>query len=243
MKPKFALDLSHEGINLLHRSKGGWTLVGSVPLDDTDMGPHLAELRRRAAELESGGFTSKIIIPNSQILYTTLEAPGPDDIAREVQIRSGLDGLTPYPVGDLVFDWRADGEKARVAVLARETMDEAESFAVDHKFNPVSFVARPPAGEFSGEPFFGKTRAATRILGPTERVEPDASPVPRRAPASKLAPPSGAVSAAIAAAAAAETRAGTPPALGARPHSPAPRAQERAAPVPERRVPFPCPRA
>ncbi|MEZ5769307.1 MAG: hypothetical protein R3D80_17765 [Paracoccaceae bacterium] len=180
MKPKFALDLSHEGINLLHRRKGGWSLVGTVDLDDPEMGAHLADLRRRAAALESGGLTCKIIIPNSQVLYTTLEAPGPDDIAREVQIRSGLDGLTPYPVGELVFDWRAAGERARVAVLARETMDEAETFAVEHRFNPVSFVARPPAGEFSGEPFFGKTRAATKILGPSERVEPDASPVPRK---------------------------------------------------------------
>ena len=201
MKPKFALDLSHEGINLLHRRKGGWSLVGSVELDDPEMGAHLADLRRRAAALESGGLTCKIIIPNSQVLYTTLEAPGPDDIAREVQIRSGLDGLTPYPVGELVFDWRAAGEQARVAVLARETMDEAETFAVEHRFNPVSFVARPPAGEFSGEPFFGKTRAATKILGPAERVEPDASPVPRKPstmdpytpPASRAAPvaPSG----------------------------------------------------
>ncbi|MCB1337035.1 MAG: translation initiation factor 2, partial [Maritimibacter sp.] len=153
MKPKFALDLSHEGINLLHRARGGWELVGSLALDDSDMGPHLAELRRKAERLEAGGITTKIIIPNSQILYTVLEAPGPDDIAREVQIRSGLDGLTPYPVGELVFDWRADGERARVAVLARETMDEAESFAVEHGFNPVSFVARPASGEFSGEPF------------------------------------------------------------------------------------------
>ena len=178
MKPNFALDLSHEGINLLHRAKGGWSLVGSVALDDPDMGARLDDLRRSAAMLESGGLTTKLIIPNSQILYTTVEASGPDDISREVQIRSALDGLTPYAVGDLVFDWRAEGDKARVAVLARETMDEAESFAVEYKFNPVSFVARPDRREFSGEPFFGKTRAANRLLGPGKRVEPDASPVP-----------------------------------------------------------------
>lgn len=179
MKPNFALDLSHEGINLLHRSKGGWTLVGSVALDDPDMPTRLGELRRTAAMLESGGFTTKVIIPDSQILYTTLDAPGPDDISREVQIRAALDGLTPYPVGELVFDWRAEGEKAHVAVLARETMDEAESFAAQYRFNPVSFVARPGRGVFSGEPFFGKTRAAAQILPPGERVDPDASPVPR----------------------------------------------------------------
>lgn len=189
MKPNFALDLSHEGINLLHRSKGGWTLVGSVALDDPDMGGRLEDLRRSAAMLESGGLTAKIIIPDSQILYTTLDAPGPDDISREVQIRAALDGLTPYPVGELVFDWRAEGDKARVAVLARETMDEAESFAVQHKFNPVSFVARPGRGKFSGEPFFGKTRAAATILPAGERVEPDSTPVPRN-PAAKELPES-----------------------------------------------------
>ena len=186
MKPNFALDLSHDGISLLHRGKGGWTLVGEVALDDPDMGAHLDAIRRSAAELESGGFTTKLILPNSQILYTTIEAPGPDDIAREVQIRAGLDGLTPYAVGDLVFDWRAEGDKARVAVLARETMDEAENFAAEYRLNPVSFVARPGSGEFSGEPFFGLTRAATRLIASGERLVPDASPVPRRPRALEL---------------------------------------------------------
>lgn len=186
MKPNFALDLSHEGINLLHRNKGGWSLVGSVALDDPNMGARLDDLRRSAAMLESGGFTTKLIIPNSQLLYTTVDAAGPDDISREVQIRAALDGLTPYAVGDLVFDWRAEGDRARVAVLARETMDEAETFASEYKLNPVSFVARPDHGDFSGEPFFGKTRAATRLLPPGARLEPDASPVPRNPRALEL---------------------------------------------------------
>lgn len=186
MKPNFALDLSHDGISLLHRGKGGWTLVGEVALDDPEMGAHLDALRRTAAQLESGGFTTKLVIPNSQILYTTVEAPGPDDIAREVQIRAGLDGLTPYAVGDLVFDWRAEGDKARVAVLARETMDEAETFAAEYKFNPVSFVARPESGQFSGEPFFGLSRAAPRLIAAGDKITPDASPVPRRPRAMEL---------------------------------------------------------
>ncbi|HHC30247.1 MAG TPA: hypothetical protein ENK80_06800, partial [Rhodobacterales bacterium] len=186
MKPNFALDLSHDGINLLHRSKGGWHLVGSVALDDPDVGGRLEELHRSAAMLESSGITTKIIIPDSQILYTTVDAPGPDDIAREVQIRTALDGLTPYPVGELVFDRRAQGDKARVAVLARETMDEAEGFAAQYMFTPVSFVARPGRGVFSGEPFFGRSRASAKILPPGERIEPDATPVPHNPGAATL---------------------------------------------------------
>lgn len=180
MKPNFALDLSHDGISLLHRSKGGWTLVGSVALHAPDLGTQLNALRQTAGEIEPDDVHCKLIIPNSQILYTTVEATGPDDIAREVQIRAALDGLTPYPVGDLVFDWRAEGTQARVAVLARETMDEAEAFAVEYNFNPVSFAARPESDSFSGEPFFGKTRAASQILGTSARVTPDATPVPKR---------------------------------------------------------------
>ncbi|MEJ2030336.1 MAG: hypothetical protein P8X66_10845, partial [Maritimibacter sp.] len=179
MKPNFALDLSHDGINLWHRSASGWSLVGSVALDDPDFTMRLADLRKTAAQLASSGFTTKLIVPNSQVLYTEVDAPGPDDIAREVQIRAALDGVTPYPVGELVFDWRANGRKAKVAVVARETLDEAEAFASDNKLNPVSFVARPGRGELSGEAFFGKTKAATQLLEPGERVEPDPKPVPR----------------------------------------------------------------
>ncbi|WP_298494038.1 hypothetical protein [uncultured Maritimibacter sp.] len=177
MKPNCALDLSHDGIRLLIRDSSGWKSLGEVALDDPDMMNHLADLRQ-VAEAAVGTISSKLVIPNSQILYTTLDTPGADDAEREVQIRSGLEGLTPYDVRDLVFDWRIEGQTARVAVLARETMDEAEGFADQFGFNPVSFVARPETGTFSGEPFFGQTRAASRILSGA-RVQPDAAPVPR----------------------------------------------------------------
>lgn len=184
MKPNFALNLSHDGIGLYHRikgggGKGGWTLIGDVPLDDPALGEKLAVLRKTASDLEKGGLATKLIIPNSQILYTEVEAPGPDDIKREVQIRAGLEGLTPYQVGELVFDWRkAKGKMVQVAVLARETLDEAEQFAKEHRLNPVSFVARPKGKGFRGEVFFGKASSAAALLGPGENVEPDHEPVP-----------------------------------------------------------------
>lgn len=178
MKPNFALDLSHEGIGLFHRAKGGWTLVGDVALDDPELSDKIGMLRKTAADLSPGGFTTKLIIPESQILFTTLTAPGPDDITREVQIRAGLEGLTPYDVGELVFDWQADGDEVHVAVLARETLGEAEAFAAEHRMNPVSYVARGKRGTFKGEAFFGRTGAAATLLGPAQRVEPDGKPVP-----------------------------------------------------------------
>ena len=181
MKPNFALDLSHSSVALLHRtdaSKDGWNLVGEVQLDDPDLAATLAMLRKTAAELDQSGMACKLIIPNSEILYTELEAPGADDIAREVQIRKALEGLTPYDVSELVFDWRrSKGKKVKVAVVARVTLQEAEGFARENRLNPVSFVARPAKG-FKGEAFFGMASGASALLGPGQTVEPDEKPVP-----------------------------------------------------------------
>lgn len=173
MKPNFALNLSHEGISLLHRAKTGWLHVGGVALDDSDLNEQLRILRRTAADLDSGGLTTKLVIPNSQVLYTKIEAPGPDTTARISQIRDGLIGLTPYDVNELVFDWRVSGTQAHVAVVARETLQEAEAFAAEFRFNPVSFVAMPVNGTFDGEPFFGPAEHAASLLENGETIEPD----------------------------------------------------------------------
>lgn len=179
MKPGFALNLSHDGIGLLRRTATGWDLLGEVPLDAPDLSERLADLRALAGA--DGALTSKVIIPGSQILYTTVAAPGPRASARRQQIAAALDGLTPYPVEDLVFDWSGHGETVDVAVVARETLREAEGFAEDWGFHPVSFVAVPDPGRFAGEPWFGVSEAFAATADADERVERDQDPVPLRA--------------------------------------------------------------
>lgn len=189
MKPNFALNLSHDGISLLHRAKAGWMSVGGVSLDDPGLVDELGVLRRTAADLEAGGLTTKLVIPDSQILYTEVDAPGPTTTDRIAQIRDGLVGLTPYDVRDLVFDWRKKGKRAQVAVVARETLQEAEAFAIQYRFNPVSFVAAPSNGAFEGEPFFGPTRHAAAILTGGESVQPDAETIHVISPGEPPQPP------------------------------------------------------
>ena len=169
MKPNFALDLSHDGIGLLHRGADGWHTVGEVSLDDTEFTEKLGSLRQTAAALESGGVTTKLVIPNSQILFKTVEAKGPSQAERDIQIRAALDGTTPYEVDDLVYDWAvaegAEDGTVRVAAVASETLAEAEAFANEHGFNPLSFVAIPENGHFStAEPFFGVSKSADALL-------------------------------------------------------------------------------
>ena len=193
MKPNFALHLTHEGITLLHRAKAGWLRIGDVALDAPDLEDQLKVLRRTASDLESGGLTSKLVIPESQILYTTIEVRGRDTAAQIAQIREGLIGLTPYDVKDLVFDWRIKGSRAQVAVVARDTLHEAEAFAAEFRFNPVSYVAMPETGGFEGEPFFGPTKHAATLLETGERIEPDKTAMivmsaPRAKPKIRVAP-------------------------------------------------------
>ncbi|MEP2717938.1 MAG: hypothetical protein ABJP42_15585, partial [Pseudophaeobacter sp.] len=154
MKPGFALSLSAEGIVLLHRAAGGWRNVGTVPLDSADLAGDLAILRSRGEALEANGLC-KLIIPNDQIRYLTIETGISDLESRHRLVRAALEGATPYPVSDLAYDLSEDGSQTHIAAVAQETLAEAESFALENGFTPASFVATPGDIGFLGEPFFG----------------------------------------------------------------------------------------
>jgi hypothetical protein len=197
MKPSFALTFADDAIALLHRTSRGWMEIGSVSIDDPKMEASLAYLRGSALGLEPRGMTTKLVIPNSQIKYLTLLAAGPDAASRRAQIRRELEGKTPYAVDDLVFDWWGKGPSVQVAVVARETLVEAEAFATANRLNPLSFVAIPEAGQFGAEPWFGPTALAERLLAPGEKVDRDQDPIqsagrlPRMDPPAETALPAG----------------------------------------------------
>ncbi|MDP5215799.1 hypothetical protein Q5Y75_01075 [Ruegeria sp. 2205SS24-7] len=175
MKPAFALSLSFEGISLLHRAAGGWRVVGEVALDVPDLGGQLAELREKALRLEPE-VQCKLILPDDQIKYLSVETHGFEGEALLHIIEGAVDSATPYDIDELVYDIAPEGEITHVAAVAQETLGEAESFAAEHGFVPVSFVASPGAGDFPGEPFFGLSQTAQHWTG-SEAVEPDASVV------------------------------------------------------------------
>lgn len=173
MKPNFALSLSFEGIKLLHRAAGGWREVGEVPVTADDLGGELAMLRKTAASLEPGGVRTKLLIPASQIKYLTIDTVGLSEVARRKAAEAALHDATPYEVSELAYDISMDGAKTHIAAVARETLAEAEAFATEHRFHPVSFVAVPDEAPYLGEPFFGTTKGAAALLESEETVEPD----------------------------------------------------------------------
>ncbi|UWR23577.1 hypothetical protein [Sulfitobacter sp. S190] len=173
MKPNFALSLSFDGITLLHRAAGGWREVGAVSVSSGDLAGELAVLRKTASALEPAGVRSKLILPASQIKYLSIDTPGLSDSARKREAEKALEASTPYAIADLAYDISEDGPRTHVAGVARETLAEAEAFATEHRFHPVSFVGNPEDADYLGEPFFGKTSEAETLLDPGEDVDPD----------------------------------------------------------------------
>ncbi|MGR3540477.1 MAG: hypothetical protein ACU0BS_03500 [Hasllibacter sp.] len=190
--PQFALDLHHEEVILLVRRPDGWREMGRARLDDPRMDAALAELRAKAAaELPEGSRVSvRLVIPDSQILYLTVEAPGRDAAARLAETERALDGRTPYALDELAFDYQdLDGDRRLLAIVARETLAEADGFAAQHGFAPLCHVARPgPASGFRLEPYLGTAEGAADLLpegetpargGPPIRIAgPDEGPPP-----------------------------------------------------------------
>ena len=176
MKPQFALDLTHTGIRLVHVAGGARTELGSVDLDDPDFDFRIHDLYERARRHAKGPVRTILLIPASEVLYTRVPANGPDREARDDTVRRALDGMTPYSVDQLVYDWRAQNDEALVAAVARETLEEAEGFAVRYGFNPVQFSTTPRDGAFRGTPNFGRTKLAEARASGAPWPDPPAPP-------------------------------------------------------------------
>lgn len=155
---EYALSFSEDAVHLLHREKVpghrvGWRHIGSVEFASAEFRTELADLRAMATGgAEDQMLPVTLLIPDDQILYTTLTVtPGAD---RERAVGKALDGLTPYAVEDLAFDWSGDGDSVRVAAVARQTLQEAQGFAARYGFDGHSYRADPRPGSFPDEPVF-----------------------------------------------------------------------------------------
>lgn len=172
MKPSFALNFTDDAVVLLHRSGRGWIEVGQAQFADANFADAVAYLRSTALEISPKGFSTKLLIPPSQILRTTVEVNAQEKEAVRKEIAAALEGRTPYDVADLVFDWSGENGSVEVAVVARETLEEAEAFATEHKLNPLAFSTLAPQG-FDRDPFFGPSSVAKDFLPKGQSVQAD----------------------------------------------------------------------
>lgn len=184
MKPNFALFLSADGLRLSFLTATGWQAVGTADIDAADLAAQLEALRRRAEALSPEGLRCKLVLPSEQLRYLSFPAGNISRAACRSAAAEALDGATPYEIDDLAFDTTLRDGHCHVVAVARETLEEAESFAATHGFGPVCFVASPSSSRVSGwEPFFGQTTAATTAgwtieqAAPNESVRTDMPPV------------------------------------------------------------------
>lgn len=156
MTVNIALFLSSDGIALAHRQTAGhWAMIGETALDVPDLSAALADLRDLAVERVGDEFEVLLVLPDDQILYTSLTAPTADPELTAYRIEEGLDGLTPYSVTELEYDWQVlEEDRVKIAVVARETLDEARGFAAQYGFIGKGFAAMPPMERFPGVPTF-----------------------------------------------------------------------------------------
>jgi hypothetical protein len=191
MAPEFALFLSPDGIALAHRQPAGhWAVLADTALDVPDLPAALAAMRQRGEDRAGPGFATLVILPDDQILFTSLTAPGPDQEDRLEQIHAGLDGLTPYGISDLAYDFvpLEDG-RVKLAAVARETLAEAEGFARENGFEPAGFAARPLDNRYPGVAHFDRSPDWTTSIADIEfghdswrKSNPKAENAPEAAP-------------------------------------------------------------
>lgn len=155
--PDFALSFSSDAVHLMERADPPaaasvrWREKAVAAFDAPDFRAEMARLRKLVANGPDARVA--LIIPDDQILYTSLPVAG--EVRRNADLGRALDGLTPYPVTDLAWDWRPEGEgDVRVAAVARQTLREAEDFARRHGFAAEGFLADPPEGVFPATPQF-----------------------------------------------------------------------------------------
>ena len=167
MQPNFAIHFSEEQAHVLHLSRNGsWDIIGKAPTTgdkaDGDC-PDAVALRQRMARLGGWSVSTKLVIPNSFIWYTTCLVDGEFEGEIGNEVGEHLGATTPFRIEELAFDWYADGDRARIAYVLKQNLTEAEAFATNWKFNPVCFEAEPPPNSvFQRQAFFGLTKFAIR---------------------------------------------------------------------------------
>ncbi|AXC50625.1 hypothetical protein DRW48_13850 [Paracoccus suum] len=139
--PRHALSFDMEAVHLMEREGEEWAWRGAARFDTPDLAGRLATLRRGIDGLKGPGPGQvALIIPDDQVLFTEFTVD--PDLPRRAAVAAGLDGLTPYAVDDLAFDWvDAAPDRVRVAAVWRQTLSEAEAFAAGHGFKPIAALA------------------------------------------------------------------------------------------------------
>ncbi|MGI9394380.1 MAG: hypothetical protein ACR2OY_07020 [Boseongicola sp.] len=169
MSERWGFDLSMEAVRLMRRDAGHWLEIASEKLEGADIEHRLQSLVDRV-EPSNPVF---IFLPRDQILYTNVKVESESSAAFDID--RALSGQTPYEIEELEIDWEQRGPgEARVAAIARATLDEAEAFATARGLVVAGFSALADPSDFPRLPDFGG--AAIDLLSVEEEASPEPTP-------------------------------------------------------------------
>ena len=193
MSERWGIDLSMSAVRLMRRDGGHWQEIASEPLDGDDLDARLQKLAAQANAPDS----VDIFLPRDQILYTDVKVTSEDSASADID--AAMEGRTPYALADLEIDWElTDDGIAKIAAIARKTLDEAETFASQLGFSARHFSALAEAEDFPRMPDFGLGKAEIAAPAPnrtpetvafaTQRTDPPSEEHPSRQEAEGEAP-------------------------------------------------------
>ena len=149
MSERFGFDLDMSAVRLVSWREGRWLEIAVEKIDGADIEERLKSMISRI----DPAVPVELFLPHDQILYSDISISG---IPTRDQIAAGLEGMTPYALEDLAFDFEILGPgKARVAVIAQDTLDEALAFAEARNLKVAGYSSLADPADFPRNPDFG----------------------------------------------------------------------------------------
>lgn len=177
LSTEFTLHLSPEAISLAsRRSDDAWEIVVRTAPDAEDLSAAFAQMKSLIEAKDNAQVL--VIVPREQVLFTSCEAPDEaTPTAERRAVEAKLDGLTPYELSELQYDWLRTDSVIQIAAIAAETIQAAQEFIKSYGITAVALTVETLPDDYDGTPIF---RLAKRPK-PTPHVQNLATiPAPKR---------------------------------------------------------------
>ena len=180
MKPNIILKFDDSSITFSHATPLGWKALESVAFDAENFDIQITQMRSKLLGLTKTGLNALTLLPHSQILFTSFEISETEKNLEDLTplIAEFLTGQTPYEVNDLTWHMERHHNTIQLAVIANETLREAEAFSERYQFNAIYHASLPVDGENTATPFsttllFGSSQKSLQTTGVSNDIDID----------------------------------------------------------------------
>ena len=177
LNTEFTLHLSPKVISLAsRRSDDAWEIAVCTAPDSEDLSAAFAQMKSLIEAKDNAQVL--LVIPREQVLVTSCEAPDEATPATELRaVEAKLDGLTPYKLSELRYDWLRTNSVIQIAAIAAETIQAGQEFIQSYGITAVAVTVETLPDDYDGTPIFPLAKRPK----PTPHVQNLATiPAPKR---------------------------------------------------------------